>query len=134
MKDKIEELVNELNKYSNYKFLEKHIKKMLKKQGFIEQKSRIKCGYLNKNSKECTFYCKIDSSHNITNQDMFILVKPDHASKRIMRIVVQAGNIILQKEENKDHWNRNNDKVFKKAELAILKDLNKMLSNLKKAA
>lgn len=134
MKDQISHLANELSDYSQYHHLENGIKRIFKKLGIVKSKTIIKCGYYHKGTDKCTFYCNVDPEYNLFRKNLSVIVKPDHSAKRILRVLVEIGEDIFQKGENKDRWTRDDKTVFDKEEKAVLKDIIHYLRKRKKEA
>lgn len=128
MNDIICKLADELCNHHNLHVLDKHVKKILKNLNIIEKIKFVKTNYSRRTKEECYFYAVVDEDHNQFNEMLNIIIKPDHAEKRILRIVVQVGSKIYERYENKDKGKWSSEKVFWKAEKKIEKDLKEMLN------
>ena len=113
MTDRISNLASELRKAHNFNTLSHHIKDILKHHNITSNKSNIRCEYINRNTDECTFCCKIDKNNNL-GKEIEIVIKPDHSPKRELRVMIDIGKGLKTEKENRDRPGWNNKKVFHK--------------------
>ena len=124
MKDKIEEIAEELRKRHSFIMLDRHVARILIKKGIIKKQSAAKCSLFHRDKPECMFACQIDSKDNSTGKDLVIIVKGDHhQQKRILRVLVQLGEEICTKREDEDKPTWKTKKVFLKEIRDVERDL-----------
>lgn len=115
MQDKINELAEELRKHKNFRILHRHIAKILLKKGIVSDTSKVKSGYMHKNTSDCSFLCSVKAEDNSFGKPLGILVKGDHDSeKRCLRIIIQVGTDFCMKREEDDKPGIRAVKAFKR--------------------
>jgi hypothetical protein len=138
--DVIENLANELRKKHNFHKLQHKIADILINKGIIEKNSQMECGYINRNTPECAFGCKILPENNKLNgKKIEIIVKPDHSldkeGHRMLRVLISIGEgkefKIFEKCEDENKEGKNIKRVFRRELRDIINDIKKFL---KKAA
>ena len=89
---------------------------------------------LNRWKDDCAIGFSVEAKNNIFNKKVEIIIKPDHGEQRVMRAVILIGNKIVQKEEDFDHPNWNEKKIFLHEIHALERDIRKALISFKQAA
>lgn len=125
--DKIRALVEELRKKENFHELEKEIKSILKSLGIIENAEQARCDYLNKNTDDCAFVCQVEAT-NLLGKKIDILIKPDHAIKRVLRVMIQVEGKVFEDKANVD---RSDEEVFDEEADELMKTLKRFLRKQK---
>ena len=114
-------LIKELSDRNNQEKIRKVISKIIKKSGILKNEKNWKdviqfIPYASKTDK-CTLFFKINSTETVTNEEITIVIRPDNnIEHRVLRVVVQEGNKIIQKKEDYDKG-----LFFKKSDVAIFK-------------
>ncbi|MFW6231224.1 MAG: hypothetical protein ACOC32_04345 [Nanoarchaeota archaeon] len=119
-------MVQELSDKKNLAMIEKTVKKLIKKSGVLSGKVTFLPYGLG--SSNCTLFFKIPASDAVYGEELTILIRPDkRTDHRILRVMIQEGIEVIDKEENKDSRRLSADDVFRKEILAIEADIKELL-------
>ncbi len=121
--DRIKELACLICNHRNFKTITKEISKILLKLKIIQNKKSVIPVCLNSNTIDAAFACSIDSNKNVFGKKIYILIKPDHSEKRIIRVLIQIESSVWQKKEDEDNQRHDVKEVMEDEIEDALKDI-----------
>jgi len=133
MMDRIESLAHILRKWHNIHTIDRDIKKLLVRQGIIENHSKVHSTCMKRNTPDCTFAANIAAKDSVFNKAITIIIKPDHSDKRCLRVLIQIGGRVFQNLEEKDNPKWGDKKIFRKELRDAEKDIVETMKKLKAA-
>ncbi|MFP4190166.1 MAG: hypothetical protein ACLFSL_03975 [Candidatus Woesearchaeota archaeon] len=130
MTDSYNFLIAELSDKKNQKRLHRALDRIIKQSGVLKKGADVAFLPFSEGTEKCTLFFKIAEKDNIYDEEITIVIRPDNdAEHRVLRVVIQEGRKVFQKEEDKDRPRSSSNKIFMKEIAAIEADVKHFLKD-----